>query len=46
MRAGRIVEAASTLELFEAPKHDYTKELLSSVSSARRSRSVRSLAAR
>ena len=31
MKAGKVVEEAATAELFEAPRHDYTKMLLSSV---------------
>lgn len=31
MRHGRILEAADTLPIFEAPKHDYTRELLAAV---------------
>jgi ABC-type dipeptide/oligopeptide/nickel transport system ATPase component len=44
MRAGRIVEAASTLEIFDAPKHSYTKELLAATRGTRRRRSVRPVA--
>ncbi len=31
MRKGRTVESASTLDLFESPKDDYTRELLAAV---------------
>lgn len=31
MRQGRIVETAATAELFENPKHEYTRELLAAV---------------
>ncbi|MCM6772626.1 ABC transporter ATP-binding protein [Nocardia sp. CDC159] len=34
MRAGRIVETATTAELFHHPRHEYTRELLSAIPGA------------
>ena len=31
MYEGRIVERGGTVEIFSAPKHDYTKKLLSAI---------------
>jgi peptide/nickel transport system ATP-binding protein len=31
MRRGRVVEAGSTEDIFTAPTHDYTRELLAAV---------------
>ncbi len=36
MEAGRIVEAAPALQLFDSPQHPYTKRLLAAVRSTRR----------
>jgi peptide/nickel transport system ATP-binding protein len=35
MRSGKIVEQASTEELFGAPKHEYTRQLLAAVPTIR-----------
>jgi len=44
MHAGRIVETASTVEVFNAPKHPYTKDLLAAVRGTGRRRSARAVA--
>ncbi|MBO0863986.1 MAG: ABC transporter ATP-binding protein [Mycobacterium sp.] len=38
MRAGRVVEYASTEEVFSRPRHDYTRELLAAIPSGDRKR--------
>lgn len=36
MRDGRLLELAPTEQLFEAPGHDYTRELLAAIAGQRR----------
>ena len=35
MRDGRLLELAPTEQLFEAPRHDYTRELLGAIAGRR-----------
>ncbi|KZM68575.1 dipeptide ABC transporter ATP-binding protein [Nocardia terpenica] len=41
MRAGRIVETAPTAELFDSPRHEYTRELLSAIPGTARTLTAR-----
>ncbi|QIS17207.1 dipeptide ABC transporter ATP-binding protein [Nocardia terpenica] len=41
MRAGRIVETAPTAELFDYPRHEYTRELLSAIPGTARTLTAR-----
>ncbi len=44
MYAGEIVETGSVAEIFESPRHPYTRALLASVHSANRSEKLRTIA--
>jgi peptide/nickel transport system permease protein len=46
MRAGRIVESAATLDLFDAPKHPYTRALLKAATGGRLARAKLSVVSR
>ncbi|MEG8177151.1 ABC transporter ATP-binding protein [Nocardia terpenica] len=41
MRAGRILETAQTAELFDSPRHEYTRELLSAIPGTARTLTAR-----